>query len=63
MRDRKDSFVAYLVLLLCVIASPVVGQSVEWPSYASDVSGSKYSPLDQINPSGMLIDLTQICVG
>ncbi len=50
MRDRKDSFVAYLVLLLCVIASPVVGQSVEWPSYASDVSGSKYSPLDQINP-------------
>ena len=49
MRDMRGPFVAHLVLLLCVTTSPVVAQSVEWPSYASDVSGSKYLSLDQIN--------------
>jgi len=32
-----------------VVALPARAQEVEWRSYGSDVAGTKYSPLDQIN--------------
>ena len=35
--------------LFFLSAPPAVAQTVEWPSYASDLAASKYSPLDQIN--------------
>ncbi|MYD86398.1 MAG: PQQ-binding-like beta-propeller repeat protein [Acidobacteria bacterium] len=31
------------------LAAPAAGQTVEWPSYAADQAGTKYSALDQIN--------------
>ena len=40
-----------LALVAWLAPAVVAGQTVEWPSYASDVSGTKYSPLDQINES------------
>jgi len=48
-------------LLLCTVASafllPNTGSAqfrpkdTEWPSYAADLAGSRYRPLDQINAS------------
>ena len=35
--------------LLFGLASPGATQTVEWPSYAADQAGTKYSALDQIN--------------
>ena len=35
--------------LLLSLASPGATQTVEWPSYAADQAGTKYSALDQIN--------------
>ena len=34
---------------VAVASTPVYAQQVEWRSYGSDVAGTKYSPLDQIN--------------
>ena len=36
-------------VLVLGLASPAAGQTVEWPSYAADQAGTKYSALDQIN--------------
>src|SRR5258707_8919104 len=48
-------------LLLCTVASVVLlpntgsaqfrPKDTEWPSYAADLAGSRYRPLDQINAS------------
>ena len=35
--------------LLLGLAAPAAAQTVEWPSYAADQAGTKYSVLDQIN--------------
>ena len=41
---------AVLVLALAAgLAAPAAAQTVEWPSYAADAAGTKYSPLDQID--------------
>ena len=56
MRDRK-SFRLQLGLLCVAIlcGSPASSQSQsksgEWPSYAADLAGTRYRPLDQINAS------------
>ena len=34
---------------VAVASTPVYAQQVEWRSYGSDVAGTKYTPLDQIN--------------
>src|SRR5262249_61096296 len=58
MRDRKSFLLQ--IWLLCVAlgtlfsgASPVQsqGKNGEWPSYAADLAGTRYRPLDQINAS------------
>ena len=49
MKLINRSGVICLVGLWCVVVAPVLGQTVEWPSYAADVAGTKYSPLEQIN--------------
>ncbi|MEO1995222.1 MAG: PQQ-binding-like beta-propeller repeat protein, partial [Planctomycetaceae bacterium] len=49
MKLINRSGVVCLVGLWCVVVAPVLGQTVEWPSYAADVAGTKYSPLEQIN--------------
>ncbi|MYK88150.1 MAG: PQQ-binding-like beta-propeller repeat protein [Acidobacteria bacterium] len=36
-------------VLVLGLAAPAAGQTVEWPSYAADQAGTKYSALDQIN--------------
>ena len=36
-------------LLALLLASPALGQTVEWSSYAANIAGWKYAPLDQIN--------------
>ncbi len=38
-----------VALFACTAAAPAAAQDVEWRSYASDLAGTKYSPLDQIN--------------
>jgi len=58
MRDRK-SFRLHLGLLcataLALVAPPALPQSqaktTDWPSYAADLAGTRYRPLDQINAS------------
>jgi len=58
MRDRKP-FRLHLGLLcaaaLALVAPPAWPQSqtktTEWPSYAADLAGTRYRPLDQINAS------------
>ena len=58
MRDRK-SFRLHLGLLcataLALVAPPALPQSqaktTDWPSYAADLAGTCYRPLDQINAS------------
>jgi len=55
---RAVSPIAVLVGLvgaLLVAVAPMVGQdrskSGEWPTYAADLAGTRYRPLDQINAS------------
>ena len=40
---------ALAAVLAAGVAVPAAAQTVEWPSYAADPAGTKYSPLDQIN--------------
>ena len=40
---------ALAAVLAAGVAAPAAAQTVEWPSYAADPAGTKYSPLDQIN--------------
>ena len=51
MRKNLASMLRLAVLAAAVAAgSPAAyAQQVEWRSYGSDVAGTKYSPLDQIN--------------
>ena len=49
MKPQNRAGVIGLVGFWCLAVVPVLGQTVEWPSYAADVAGSKYSPLEQIN--------------
>ena len=44
---------ALLATIPCLSPSPAKSQTVEWPSYAHDVFGTKYSPLDQIDASNV----------
>ena len=44
---------ALLATIPCLSPSPAESQTVEWPSYAHDVFGTKYSPLDQIDASNV----------
>ena len=37
------------LLVLALAPAAAAGQGVEWPSYAADTAGTKYSPLDQID--------------
>ena len=48
-RRRSAHLARGLVLALLAAPAPVAAQTVEWPSYAADASGSKYTPVDQIN--------------
>ena len=57
MRDRKW-FRLYLGLACAVLTSSVLSASIsaqspakgaDWPSYAADLAGTRYRPLDQIN--------------
>src|SRR3984885_8425845 len=36
---------------LCATAQTRINKSGEWPTYAADLAGSRYRPLDQINAS------------
>src|SRR5436305_5502894 len=36
---------------LPALAAEAPGGNVDWPTYAADLSGSRYRPLDQINAS------------
>ena len=49
MRACKLAPVALVTCFAAVAAAGVHAQDVEWRSYGSDVAGTKYSPLDQIN--------------
>src|SRR3989442_1637040 len=57
--SRTFSFTLPLVALAAWMAPRTSGQSIgapgtksgDWPAYAADVRGSRYSPLDQINAS------------
>ena len=49
MKPPNRAGVIGVVGFWCLAIVPVLGQTVEWPSYAADVAGSKYSPLEQIN--------------
>ena len=58
MRDRKSlrlqlwlSCVAAFVLCGSQASSQSPSKNGEWPSYAADLAGTRYRPLDQINPS------------
>ena len=62
MEFINKSGVIRLVMLWCAAVVPAYGQTVEWSSYASDVAGSKYLPLEQINQrtvSGLAITWRQ----
>ncbi len=50
---KKIALGASLAILgLCSLATAqTTGQSVDWPTYTGDISGSKYKALDQINAS------------
>src|ERR1700733_6435242 len=43
------------ILLLALCASPLAAQiaPADWPNYARDLAGTKYSPLDQITPGNV----------
>ena len=41
------------ILVLLFLAATAVTRAQEWPYYSGDTSGSKYSPLDQINRSNV----------
>ncbi len=50
MQKTRTHGLRLLALVVVVAAAPAVqAQQVEWRSYGSDVAGTKYSPLDQIN--------------
>jgi quinoprotein glucose dehydrogenase len=54
--QRRDLFTVSRLLLLCAVSATAWGQlpstqNGEWPYYTSDLKGTKYSPLDQINAS------------
>jgi quinoprotein glucose dehydrogenase len=54
MRNTKKISlgVSLVILGLCSIATAqTTGQSVDWPTYTGDISGSKFKALDQINAS------------
>ncbi len=40
-----------LLLVAVVLAAPLAGQTVEWPTFGNDRANTKYSPLDQIDRS------------
>ena len=46
---RFKSVVSLATLAVCVAAG--AGKDGEWPSYAADLAGTRYRPLDQINAS------------
>ena len=50
-RFRPSGTAAFVLapVLAAGVAAPAAAQTVEWPSYAADAAGTKYSPLDQIN--------------
>src|SRR3984885_2326353 len=43
-------------ILLLAVALPVAAQITpgDWPNYARDLAGTKYSPLDQITPGNVV---------
>ena len=50
MRTNLTRTAALLaVAAVAVTSTPAYAQQVEWRSYGSDVAGTKYTPLDQIN--------------
>ena len=52
-RHLRPPVTAIFVTLLWLTPATVESQTVEWPSYAHDVLGTKYSPLDQIDASNV----------
>src|SRR5471032_3589695 len=48
-RHWLASGAAAMALALC--GGAAIAQDVDWTTYAGDISGSKYKPLDQINAS------------
>ena len=52
-RHLRHPVTAIFVTLLWLTPATVESQTVEWPSYAHDVLGTKYSPLDQIDASNV----------
>ncbi len=49
VRFRAAGAVVFVPALAAALAAPAAAQTVEWPSYAADQAGTKYSPLDQID--------------
>ncbi len=53
--NRREGFGSRVAVVVCLTvitgatASPTTAQTTEWRAYGSDVEGSKYSPLDQID--------------
>ena len=53
--NRREGFGSRVAVVVCLTvitgatASPTTAQTAEWRAYGSDVEGSKYSPLDQID--------------
>ena len=48
-RFRAAGAAVFALALAAGPAAPAAAQTVEWPSYAADPAGTKYSPLDQID--------------
>ena len=53
MRQRvfRGLAISTVVATLTGAAPAANAQTVEWPAYAADQAGTKYSPLDQITPT------------
>src|SRR3979411_3223001 len=57
---RRKKFSGWKILILRTVALAAIAGSIsaqtrtkdtEWPSYAADLAGTRYRPLDQINAS------------
>lgn len=46
-----DKRICFLAAATCLLAAPALAQTVNWPLYFGDPSGSRFKPLGQINAS------------
>jgi quinoprotein glucose dehydrogenase len=51
---KKNSLLCLLIVVICASALTFAqnrSKDIEWPTYAADLAGTRYRPLDQINAS------------